>query len=221
MPIDFPSAPTLGQQYSYGGITYIFNADGMWTTQGLGYALLASPVFTGTPTAPTQPTIDESTKIATTAHGWAIARAAVASGIGVTDGVPAPAGRIGEIIEAFALRNGIGQSVFQTHGTIALPAGEWLIDTCVLFHAESGAQPSSSTIRFYISDITNAAPSAPEFTYDCFASRLIHDLGATSLTARKHVRLAAPANRYCVLWHNCTAATVVVGYSFMQARRIR
>jgi hypothetical protein len=30
MAIDFPSAPTLGQQYVYSGVTYTFTAQGVW-----------------------------------------------------------------------------------------------------------------------------------------------------------------------------------------------
>jgi hypothetical protein len=40
---------------------------------GAGGALLASPVFTGTPSAPTQPTTDNSTRLATTAFVVAVA----------------------------------------------------------------------------------------------------------------------------------------------------
>jgi hypothetical protein len=31
MPIDFPSSPTVGQQYIYAGITYIYSAQGVWS----------------------------------------------------------------------------------------------------------------------------------------------------------------------------------------------
>ena len=34
MPIDFPSSPTLNQQYSYSGITYVFTAQGVWAVVG-------------------------------------------------------------------------------------------------------------------------------------------------------------------------------------------
>jgi hypothetical protein len=34
MPIDFPSSPTTGQVYTYAGVTYVFSAQGVWTTAG-------------------------------------------------------------------------------------------------------------------------------------------------------------------------------------------
>lgn len=32
MAIDFPSSPTVGQQYTYGGVTYTYTAQGVWAT---------------------------------------------------------------------------------------------------------------------------------------------------------------------------------------------
>jgi hypothetical protein len=32
MPIDFPSSPSVGQQYSYGGLNYVFTAQGNWVS---------------------------------------------------------------------------------------------------------------------------------------------------------------------------------------------
>lgn len=34
MPIDFPSSPTVGQQYTYAGITYTYTAQGIWSAAG-------------------------------------------------------------------------------------------------------------------------------------------------------------------------------------------
>ncbi len=50
---------------------------GDYTVPNFGMALLASPTFTGTPTAPTPTTADNSTKVATTAHVQAAAQAKV------------------------------------------------------------------------------------------------------------------------------------------------
>ena len=35
MPIDFPGSPTVGQQYTYGGITYTYTAQGVWSQAAL------------------------------------------------------------------------------------------------------------------------------------------------------------------------------------------
>lgn len=45
MPIDFPESPTVGQEYTYGGKTYIRNAGGYWT---------AFPAAGGEPAPPTK-----------------------------------------------------------------------------------------------------------------------------------------------------------------------
>ena len=35
MAIDFPSSPTVGQTYGFGGINYVFTAQGVWATAGV------------------------------------------------------------------------------------------------------------------------------------------------------------------------------------------
>jgi hypothetical protein len=35
MPIDFPTGPTIGQQYTYAGVTYTYTAQGTWATSTL------------------------------------------------------------------------------------------------------------------------------------------------------------------------------------------
>ena len=34
--IDFPSSPTTGQTYTYGGVTYVYSAQGVWLVAGSG-----------------------------------------------------------------------------------------------------------------------------------------------------------------------------------------
>jgi hypothetical protein len=67
MPIDFPSSPSVGQQYTYAGVTYVFTSQGVWSSAGTTFAPINSPVFTGDPQAPTQAVGDSDTSIATTA----------------------------------------------------------------------------------------------------------------------------------------------------------
>jgi hypothetical protein len=68
MAIDFPASPTVGQTYTFGGLIYVFTAQGVWTSSGPAFAPLVSPIFTGDPRAPTPPTTDNDTSIATTAY---------------------------------------------------------------------------------------------------------------------------------------------------------
>jgi hypothetical protein len=82
MAIDFPSTPTVGQQYIYNGITYVFSAQGVWTITGASFAPIDSPTFTVNPTAPTPSPGDNDTSIATTAF----VAAATAGGAAWTTG---------------------------------------------------------------------------------------------------------------------------------------
>jgi len=45
--IDFPSSPTVGQLYVFGGVTYVFTASGVWSTSGAGLSVI--PLGTWTP----------------------------------------------------------------------------------------------------------------------------------------------------------------------------
>jgi hypothetical protein len=67
MAIDFPSSPTVGQTYVYGGVTYVFSSQGVWTTANASFAPLASPLFTGDPRVPTPAPGDNDLSIASTA----------------------------------------------------------------------------------------------------------------------------------------------------------
>ena len=58
MPIDFPASPTVGQQYTYNGVGYMFTAEGIWST-GLGTGVFvqkAGDTMTGLLTLSGDPT---------------------------------------------------------------------------------------------------------------------------------------------------------------------
>jgi len=66
MAIDFPASPTVGQEYTSGGMTYVYNGTG-WTIKGgstTGFVLKAGDVMTGqlgiTTSGPSQIVIDKS-----------------------------------------------------------------------------------------------------------------------------------------------------------------
>lgn len=42
MAIDFPTSPTVGQQYTFGGVTYVFTAQSVWATAGASAIASAS-----------------------------------------------------------------------------------------------------------------------------------------------------------------------------------
>ncbi len=82
-----------------------------------GAAPLASPTFTGTPTAPTPATVDNSTKLATTA--WVMAQ-----GFGGSSAVTSVAGRSGAVTLAVADVSGAAPLASPTFtGTVTIPSG--------------------------------------------------------------------------------------------------
>ncbi len=89
--IDFPASPVDGQVFNApNGVTYQWNATmTAWVTVPLNVSLfapLASPAFTGTPTAPTAAPGTNSTQLATTAF----VAAAVAAGASIAVGPTPP-----------------------------------------------------------------------------------------------------------------------------------
>jgi hypothetical protein len=235
MPIDFPSAPIVGRFYSYGGVTYVFTAAGIWAQAGVAYATLASPVFRGSPTAPTPtPSTDETTRVATTQFVWDIAPAVSQMPIGVTDGSTAAPGRVGEVIEMIQQGNatpptawygvGTGDNVYTTNSQVTLTPGEWLIDMSMqYFCSGTGTSPSSASILTYISDLNNAPPSAAMFPTGAvayYASQMIYSFGEYTNKVRYLARNAIPKTYYCVAWHNAVGTSTYVS-SHSHARRIR
>jgi hypothetical protein len=227
MPIDFPNTPTVGQQYAYGGVIYVYTAAGVWSTLTVAYAPLASPAFVGMPSAPTpSPIFDESQRIATSGFAWGVARNIVQAPIGVTDGSTVAAGRVGQVMEQEALNVLTGPNAYVTSTFLALPAGEWLLDAMVMHHY-TGTSPAASTSRAMISDVTNAPPSLamrPPISgvytgTQIYASVLAFAVGQYTQTVRHITRQAAPKTFYCVTWHNAPSTTAVT--SHFTGRRIR
>lgn len=69
MALDFPNSPITGVTYTGpNGVIWVYDGQ-KWvngTTVGTAYAPIASPVFTGNPTAPNPPVADNDTSLATT-----------------------------------------------------------------------------------------------------------------------------------------------------------
>lgn len=82
---------------------------------GAGGALLASPVFTGTPSAPTAPTATATTQVATTGFVRA----------GVSDGSNAAAGQVGEFMSSIVSGVGLASALLSNITSLTLPAGDW------------------------------------------------------------------------------------------------
>ena len=68
MALDFPASPTAGQTYISAGTQWVWDgAKWVTGTTANAWAPIASPAFSGNPTAPTPPMGDNDTSIATTA----------------------------------------------------------------------------------------------------------------------------------------------------------
>ncbi len=76
VPVDLNSLPTAGGGGGGGDVSSVFTRTGAVTAQSGDYSVgqvtgaapLASPALTGSPTAPTQTALDDSTKVATTGY---------------------------------------------------------------------------------------------------------------------------------------------------------
>ena len=49
MAIDFPASPTVGQQYTFNGVTYVYSSQGVWTvaSASTASALLDALAYNG------------------------------------------------------------------------------------------------------------------------------------------------------------------------------
>jgi microcystin-dependent protein len=80
MPVDFPTSPAVGQQYTYAGVIYTYTTQGIWSAAGSSGLTLNNVTLAGSCTAPTPSPGDADTSIATTAFVAAAITAAGASG---------------------------------------------------------------------------------------------------------------------------------------------
>jgi hypothetical protein len=144
-----PSCSTSSSALNYTpgtgiGCNTSINAASLGGTAAASYALLASPAFTGTPTAPTASAGTNTTQIATTAFVTSSPTINTPTINGVTNGAVAGAGQVGQPITA------TGTNVALTSGTptnvtsIILTAGDWDVFAGFAF---AGASSAVSTVQ--------------------------------------------------------------------------
>ena len=163
------------------------------------YAKLASPAFTGTPTAPTPANTDSSTTIATTAF--------VRTGTATNNA--AAAGQIGEYVSA-----GVGVSVpastFVAAASIALTAGDWDISAVGEFNS------GTAGARAFVSVSTNSAGFGAVGSTAMVP--ISSSLDAYVTTALVRASIAITTTYYCVLLSDSVVGSCAVR---INARRVR
>jgi hypothetical protein len=127
-----------------------------YANTGGPFAPLASPPFTGTPTAPTVASTAAAgtTQLATTAF--------VRNGTTTNDN--APAGQVGEYVSSTVAPPGsaIGSNVAQNVTSIGLTAGDWDVYGAITFGASAATGIGSYAAG--IGTVTNGMPAAPQAT---------------------------------------------------------
>ena len=115
MPIDFPNSPTVGQQYTYNGVGYMFTAEGIWAT-GLGTGVFvqkAGDTMTGLLTLSGDPTaaLGAATKEYVDAHAGVSSVNTLTGALTIAAGTGIGVSSAGTTITISATGGGGGASV--------------------------------------------------------------------------------------------------------------
>lgn len=142
MAFDFPSSPSLNQQYTpIAGVVYTWNGYG-WLGAVSGYAPINSPVFTGDPLAPTPSTADNDTSIATTAFVKALNYLSASATATITTGYTFTPNNLGTISSGSITPNpALGNYQYYSNNgshTILPPTSDCAIDIMVVNLASAG-----------------------------------------------------------------------------------
>ena len=154
MAVDFPSSPTVGQTFTSGGVTWMW--DGVkWTSTGAAtglYLPLAGGAMQG------DLILNRDAQVALGAATKAQVDAKL-SLVGVTNGSDALAGQIGEVISSVVASPGVTltTAVNANVTSIALTAGDWDVQGEVWF-----AQSANLTqIQAGITPVSSVIPTSP------------------------------------------------------------
>jgi hypothetical protein len=182
-----------------------------WTTSLAPYALLQSPAFLGQPTAPSPPTSDASTRLATTSYVR----------MGTTTNDNAGSGQVGEYFTAQVLQSA---SIPLTTNTainicqITLSPGDWGVSGNAGFDCTgAGGTSFSCGISVVSAQLPQSGTPMNSVTYG----------GNTTVTHTNmpipatRISLASPAIIYLVASSIFPGAVSTTAYGSMNARRIR
>lgn len=208
---------------------------GTGITCGTNYALLSSPAFNGTPTAPTASAATNNTQIATTAFANAVVTGGgnpgsfttlAASGaftpsqtagiVGTTTNNNANAGSVGEYAAANTAGNSITNNTAANCTSVSLTAGDWDVSGTISFTGASNT--SVAALEASISS-TSATLSGLGGTN---AYLLPFTASSTTIISTPVVRqsLSATTTIYLVSQQAFTGGTMTCS-GFIRARRVR
>ncbi|MEX3961658.1 hypothetical protein AB4Y42_05480 [Paraburkholderia sp. EG286B] len=203
------------------------NAATLGGTAAASYALLASPAFTGTPTAPTAALATNTTQIATTA--FVIANSVTSSSptittpniVGVTNGSNANAGSVGEVITA-TLASGSAVSLTTSTAanvtSISLTAGDWDVTGVVNFVNGSN---NFTAISGWTSSASATVPTLPNMAYNLVSltSGIIGG-GSTIQVGKQRFNVSTTTTVFLSALANFASGTANA-YGIITARRVR
>jgi hypothetical protein len=172
-----------------------------------GGALLASPAFTGTPTAPTAAPATATQQLATTAFVRT----------GVTDGSNAAAGAVGEYLSVVNASLSPGSATAYNIGSLSLSPGDWDLEGWT--SAAPGAGGAITNIQVWVSMVSATNPGQGRNQGGQFALNLPSASGTVG-TGSYRVNISATTTVYLSGQVVYTGAAPSVS-GFMRARRFR
>lgn len=187
-----------------------------------GYAPLASPALSGTPTAPTAALATNTTQIATTA--FVLANAVTSSSptittpniVGVSNGSNAAAGSVGEYLTANTSSTSMTSGSYVNCTSISLTAGDWNVQGVVTF------VPAGSTVTSAaVAGVSTTSGGLGAFgTYSQISGSLGTGVNQTVATPVARVSLSSTTTVYIIGQGSFTSSTMTCN-GFISARRVR
>lgn len=189
-----------------------------------GYALLASPALTGTPTAPTATVGTNTAQIATTA--FVLANAITSSSptittpniVGVTNGSNAATGSVGEYGTNATAGTSLTTAAPSNCTSISLTAGDWDVSGTVTFMPAGTTVPVAFLAA--ISTTSATQPAGNSGAYQFLVASFATGQQAALNTPTVRISISATTTVYLVGTSTFTTSTMTCS-GFIRARRVR